>query len=153
MLLQKPQNYGMNIESEEKADSSSKMCVNSARVIQNQKSSALWFNLSSASLETIQQQLLIKRKVSSHCSFSALCCPRPSKSLLTSLSLYSLQKLVSFFSFFIFGICVKLLRLPHIELYKSLCDLNIWLVHLKSNQDSATLLESVCFSSEFSPES
>lgn len=106
-------------------------CVNSAPVIQNEKSLALWFNLSFAPLETIQHQLLRKLKVLSLCSFSALCCLRASKSLLTSMSLCSPQKLVSFFSFFIFGICVKLLRLPHIKLYKSLCDLNIWLVHLK----------------------
>ncbi len=144
VLLQKPKNDGMNIESKEKTDILSKLCVNSARVIQNQKSSALWFNLSFASLDTIQQQLLRKRKVSSLCCFGALCCPRPSKSLLTSLSLCYLQKLVSFFSSFIFSICVKLLRLPHIKLYKSHCDLNIWLMHLKSSRDSATLPKSVC---------
>lgn len=128
--------------------------MNSARVIQKEKSSALWFNLSSASLETIQQKLLRKLKVLSLCSFSALCCPRASKSLLASMSLCSVQKLASFFtSFFIFGICVKLLRLPHIELYKSLCDLNIWLVHLKTKLRFSYSTRSACFSSEFIPES
>lgn len=127
VLLQKPKMMVWILKAKKKTDSLSQLCVNSARVIQKQQSRALWFNLSFASLETIQHQLLRKRKVSSLCSSSAFCCPRPSKSLLTSLSLFSSEACFFLLFLYFWYLC----ETPPPPTYRAI-QISLWPQHLAS---------------------